>query len=264
INRGYGGAGEKMMEIAIPATKLDKMIDRGYAGAGEKMIEFATPATKFDEMIDQGYIKTGETFLSSVGPPAKGIGKMLEEGYKQSAIEVIKALGSRVNEFNMDDLYIRKEGEYVQLLALLGTHFDKAIDSLYVKKDGEFMEVYTPPKEEKLLLFGKYDVHIPSLEEKEPLLRSRDIFFEFTNHAAAFDLFVVDGFINLQGRVAWVISRSSDIFDLKVVDGVVNWIGDVLHNWGGSLRKPETGIIHDYASSIVLGVILIGIIALIV
>jgi len=262
INQGYEGAGERMMEIAIPATKIDTMIDRGYENTSEKMVEIVAPASKFNEVVDKGYVKTGETFLSAESTPAKGIYKMFEEGYMKGVVDLVNALGSEASKIDIDQLYIKREGELVEILDPTGIIFDKNIDILFVKKKGKFEKVYTPPEEEKFLLFGKYAANIPSLDEKEPLMRSRDVFFEFTNHAAAFDLFVIDGFINLQGKLVWIISRSSDIFDLKVVDGVVNWIGQVLHSWGGSLRKPETGIIHDYASSIILGVIFIGVIVL--
>ncbi len=260
----YRKAAAGFMWFCKIPVRFDRIINRGYEGAGERMMEIAAPASKFDEMINKGYVRTGETLLTSLGPPANGLDRMLDEGYKKSAEEFIKVLGPKMVDADrsLDQFYIKQGEAFVQLLGPKDIRFDKTRENLYVKKGEEFIEVYTPPIEEEFLLFGKYTAHIPSLDEKEPLMRSRDIFFEFTNHAAAFDLFVIDGFVNLQGKLAWVISRSSDIFDLKVVDGVVNWIGDVLHSWGGSLRKPETGIIHDYASSIVLGVILIGVIAL--
>ena len=266
VDYWYGQAVSGFMWFCkIPGVRFDTMINQGYESTTEKMMEIAAPATKLDDMIDQGYVRTGESLLTTIGTPAEDLDKVLDESYEKSSEEFVKLFGPRMTKLDstFDQLYIKKGDEYIQLMGQSNINFKKANDHVFVKKEEGFIEVYAPPSEEKFLLFGKYQAHIPSLGEKDPFIKSRDIFFEFTNHAAAFDLFVIDGFVNLQGKLAWVISRSSDLFDYKIVDGTVNWIGDVLHNWAGTLRKPETGIIHDYTSGIVLGVIIIGLIAFI-
>ncbi len=227
INRGYEGGSRKLMTVAIPATEFDRVIDNAYVGTGKRLVETAAPATEFDRMIDKGYIKTGEKLVDAVGPPATEFDKMIDKGYVETGEKFVDSIGrGKVR---------------------------------YEPGESEFFDVKS---EEEFRLFGRYSVTIPSFGERMPLKKSEGIFFEFTNHVAAFDLKVIDGVVNLCGMGVWGISKISDIFDIRVVDGTVNGIADALHVFGSKLRKPETGIIHDYASAVIMGVIALGIVIL--
>ncbi len=50
-----------------------------------------------------------------------------------------------------------------------------------------------------------------------------------------------------------------ELFDVLVVDGIVNGVGKVLLGGGQALRRLQTGVVQNYAFSLLLGaVILIG------
>ncbi len=46
-------------------------------------------------------------------------------------------------------------------------------------------------------------------------------------------------------------------FDVVVVDGIVNGVGRVIELWSKGLRHLQTGLVHNYALSMVVGVVLI-------
>ena len=46
-------------------------------------------------------------------------------------------------------------------------------------------------------------------------------------------------------------------FDDAVIDGIVNGVGDVVRSWAAGLRRLQTGLIKDYALSILCGILLI-------
>jgi NADH-quinone oxidoreductase subunit L len=52
-------------------------------------------------------------------------------------------------------------------------------------------------------------------------------------------------------RVLW------RIFDARFIDGMVNGAGSMMRGFGGFLRPIQTGIVGNYATTIVLGAILI-------
>jgi len=62
-----------------------------------------------------------------------------------------------------------------------------------------------------------------------------------------FDSRVIDGFVNLVGKVTVLISKGVHSFDTSVVDGFVNWTASETYNSGNRLRKLQTGNISGYA-----------------
>lgn len=56
------------------------------------------------------------------------------------------------------------------------------------------------------------------------------------------------------------IHRLSDvlfwrILDVRVIDGLVNWVGTAMRDLSDSLRRMQTGVVQNYALSIVVGVV---------
>jgi NADH-quinone oxidoreductase subunit L len=72
-----------------------------------------------------------------------------------------------------------------------------------------------------------------------------------------FDLYVVDGLVNLIGLTVVWLTRLYRVFDLYVVDGVVNLIGWATKTVGGALRVIQTGRAENYLLVIAVGVILL-------
>jgi len=72
-----------------------------------------------------------------------------------------------------------------------------------------------------------------------------------------FDIYVIDGFVNLIGVVFVGLTRLYRVFDLYVVDGLVNLIGWGTKALGGVLRFVQTGRAENYLLVIAIGVILL-------
>ena len=72
-----------------------------------------------------------------------------------------------------------------------------------------------------------------------------------------FDLYVIDGLVNLIGIAVVWLTRLYRVFDLYVVDGLVNLIGWFTRAVGGVLRYVQTGRAQNYLLVIALGVILL-------
>jgi NADH-quinone oxidoreductase subunit L len=62
-----------------------------------------------------------------------------------------------------------------------------------------------------------------------------------------FDSRIIDGLVNLFGKVTIIISKGVHIFDKGVVDGIVNWTGRETYSSGKRLRLLQTGNISGYA-----------------
>jgi len=67
------------------------------------------------------------------------------------------------------------------------------------------------------------------------------------NAINVFDKKIIDGLVNLFGKVTVAISKAVHIFDLGVIDGIVNWTGKETFNSGKRLRLLQTGNISGYA-----------------
>jgi NADH-quinone oxidoreductase subunit L len=72
-----------------------------------------------------------------------------------------------------------------------------------------------------------------------------------------FDLYVIDGLVNLLGAVVVWLTRLYRVFDLYVVDGLVNLLAWVTGRIGAGLRYIQTGRAENYLLVIAIGVILI-------
>jgi hypothetical protein len=81
-----------MMEMAIPATKVDRMIDESYVKTGEKLVDAAGPSTtlKVDSYIDLIYMKRGDTFVKLLGPNEAKINRELDNLYIKSERTYLK------------------------------------------------------------------------------------------------------------------------------------------------------------------------------
>ena len=62
-----------------------------------------------------------------------------------------------------------------------------------------------------------------------------------------FDKRIIDGLVNLFGKVTMIISKGVHLFDMGVVDGIVNWTGRETYSSGKRLRLLQTGNISGYA-----------------
>ncbi len=78
-----------------------------------------------------------------------------------------------------------------------------------------------------------------------------------TRALRVFDLYVIDGAVNLLGAVVVWLTRLYRVFDLYVVDGVVNLLAWVTGRLGAALRYVQTGRAENYLLAIAVGVILI-------
>ncbi len=57
--------------------------------------------------------------------------------------------------------------------------------------------------------------------------------------------------------VVYGLSLIANMIDIKIVDGVLNKISEVTLAFGGNLRKVQTGIIENYITALVLGVVVL-------
>ena len=80
---------------------------------------------------------------------------------------------------------------------------------------------------------------------------------------AWFDQNVIDGLVNLAGRVMRVFSVFDGLFDQYVVDGLVNAVADITLGFGRGIRKIQTGQIQNYILGALLGMVLIIILTMI-
>jgi len=62
-----------------------------------------------------------------------------------------------------------------------------------------------------------------------------------------FDSRIIDGLVNLFGKVTMIISKGVHFFDTGIVDGIVNWTGRETYSSGKRLRLLQTGNISGYA-----------------
>ncbi|MFQ5975061.1 MAG: Na(+)/H(+) antiporter subunit D [Candidatus Hydrothermarchaeales archaeon] len=103
----------------IPSVRFDSMINRGYGGAGEKMMEIAIPDAKIDEMIDKGYVKTGETLFSAIGPEVK-IDTSINNIYKKRGDEFVKIKvprGAKITK-DVDKFYLMSGDVFLKVSGL--------------------------------------------------------------------------------------------------------------------------------------------------
>jgi NADH-quinone oxidoreductase subunit L len=73
----------------------------------------------------------------------------------------------------------------------------------------------------------------------------------------AFDTYVIDGTINLIGRVSVNVAKWDGRFDNGVVDGLANLIARVAYAVGGRLRRVQTGYLRSYVLFLALAAVAI-------
>ncbi len=78
-----------------------------------------------------------------------------------------------------------------------------------------------------------------------------------TNIPKAFDRYVLDFFLNLLARITWITSKITGYFDDKFVDGAVLMIPKDLNKLSDKFKFIQTGRIQTYATSIVLGLVIL-------
>ena len=74
---------------------------------------------------------------------------------------------------------------------------------------------------------------------------------------AWFDLYVVDGLVNLAARLGVFLSWLVGIFDNKVVDGAVDGVATVTIASGSALRRLQTGKLYHYVFALAGGALVI-------
>ncbi|MBI2372315.1 MAG: NADH-quinone oxidoreductase subunit L [Deltaproteobacteria bacterium] len=82
-------------------------------------------------------------------------------------------------------------------------------------------------------------------------------FLALTRGCAAFDLGVIDGFVNWCGRFTRGVSRVQGWIDFRIVDGAVNLVGNAIRAWGAVLRLVQTGVVQNYILVLLGGVLVI-------
>ena len=75
--------------------------------------------------------------------------------------------------------------------------------------------------------------------------------------AAWFDANIIDGVVNLAATLTVFGSWLSGLFDNYVVDGLVNLASNVTLDFGGRVRRLQTGSINGYLYAILAAVMLI-------
>jgi len=72
-----------------------------------------------------------------------------------------------------------------------------------------------------------------------------------------FDLGIIDGTVNLVGKLTERWSWVSRLFDVYVIDGIVNGLGRVTSAVGQELRYIQTGRVQNYMIIVVISVLLL-------
>jgi len=126
---------------------------------------------------------------------------------------------------------------------------------IYSKKMIESKRIYNAFRPISKLFENKWFVdEIYNFFIVKPLIMLTRVLF-------AFDMYIVDGVVNLVGWFGVNLSKFEGEFDLAVVDGAVNGTARATSAVGRTLRKVQTGQIQEYlivASIAILALIIIG------
>ncbi len=79
----------------------------------------------------------------------------------------------------------------------------------------------------------------------------------FMAFCRGFDIQVIDGIVNGVGDGTFGGSRISNLFEKYVVYGFINMTGFANHIGAGILRRLQTGSVHNYAITIIIGIFLL-------
>jgi NADH-quinone oxidoreductase subunit L len=69
-----------------------------------------------------------------------------------------------------------------------------------------------------------------------------------------FDKYIVDGLVNLAGRVTKDLSDAAGAHDKYVIDGAVNGVATLTQDLGAAVRAPQTGRIRMYVTVLLVAV----------
>jgi NADH-quinone oxidoreductase subunit L len=108
-----------------------------------------------------------------------------------------------------------------------------------------FKPIYT-------LLFNKY-----YFDELYDLIIIRPV-LAFSDFMWSFDAGIIDGLVNLMGRLTIIWSDIKMWFDKWVIDGAVNGAGWIVRQWSALLRFLQTGTVQFYALFILAMLVIIG------
>jgi NADH-quinone oxidoreductase subunit L len=86
-------------------------------------------------------------------------------------------------------------------------------------------------------------------------------FMGTSNISNWFDQYIVDGIVNLTGRITELFSRVDGLIDAYVVDGMVNLVGNTVRALGQALRRLQTGKLPSYLAGTALGAIILVLLA---
>ena len=76
-----------------------------------------------------------------------------------------------------------------------------------------------------------------------------------------FDQHIIDGIVNLTGRVTELFARLDGLIDTYIVDGMVNLVGDTIRALGQAIRRLQTGRLPSYLAGAALGAVILVLLA---
>ena len=77
------------------------------------------------------------------------------------------------------------------------------------------------------------------------------------------DMYVIDGIVNLVGLGSLGFARAVAVFDQNVIDGFYNELGAGVEGSGSGLRLMFTGRVQQYAAFSFIGVVVIAVLFII-
>jgi NADH-quinone oxidoreductase subunit L len=57
--------------------------------------------------------------------------------------------------------------------------------------------------------------------------------------------------------IVYGLALISNMIDIKIIDGFLNWVSEVTIAFGGNLRKIQTGVVQNYITALVLGIVIL-------
>ena len=91
----------------------------------------------------------------------------------------------------------------------------------------------------------------------------RPLMGSIANIVLWFDMYVIDGFVNLVGLGSLGLAKVVRVFDQNVVDGFYNELGAGVGEAGSGLRLMFTGRVQQYAAFSFVGVVVIAVLFII-
>jgi NADH-quinone oxidoreductase subunit L len=77
---------------------------------------------------------------------------------------------------------------------------------------------------------------------------------QFANLLCWFDAHIIDGIVNGTAFMARALSSGSILFDNGIVDGIVNLLGRIVEVSSGVLKRLQTGYVQNYALVMAIGI----------